>query len=196
MKSEMALTFTKLAISDVVLIKPQVFLDDRGYFFEVYKSSEFQKQGINVNFVQENHSFSKAGVIRGLHFQRNPSAQGKLVRIVQGKVFDVAVDIRQGSPTYGKWVSATLSAENQLMLWVPPGFAHGVCALEDSHFLYKVSSAEYSAKDDCSILWNDPAIQIKWPIENPNLSDKDRVGKRLEDIESNFLLSTQPDIQT
>jgi len=187
MKSAMTFTFTKLAIPEIVLIKPQLFLDDRGYFFEVYKSSEFQKQGVNVDFVQENHSFSKAGVIRGLHFQQNPSAQGKLIRIVQGKVFDVAVDIRQGSPTYGKWVSTILSAKNQFMLWVPPGFAHGICALEDSHFLYKVSGAEYSAEDDRSILWNDPNIQIKWPVENPNLSAKDRAGKQLEEINSNFL---------
>lgn len=180
--------FTRLAIPDVILIEPQLFKDERGFFAETYKASEFKANGIDVNFVQDNHSLSTAGVLRGLHFQKNPNAQGKLVRVVKGKVFDVAVDIRNGSPTYGKWVSAILSDENYAMLWIPAGFAHGVCVLEDNtHLLYKVSGGEYSPQDDRSILWNDPDIGIEWPIENPEISEKDRMAKRLNEIDSNFV---------
>lgn len=183
--------FDKLEIPEVILIKPKLFRDDRGYFAEIYKASEFKRHGIHVDFVQDNHSFSKAGVIRGLHFQRNPSAQGKLVRVIQGKVLDVAVDIRQGSPTFGKWVSAILSDKNHEMLWIPVGFAHGVCALEDAHLLYKVSGSEYNANDNCSILWNDPEIHVRWPIKNPELSENDRTAKSLNDIDNNFFYEKQ-----
>lgn len=183
----MSFAFIKLEIPEVILIKPKLFKDDRGYFTETYKASEFKMHGIDVNFVQDNHSFSKAGVIRGLHFQRDPNAQGKLVRAMQGKVFDVAVDIRKGSPTYRKWVSAILSDENHTMLWVPTGFAHGVCVLEEAHLLYKISGAEYNEKDDRSILWNDPKIHVKWPIQDPELSAKDSVAKSLNDIDNNFV---------
>src|SRR3990167_10857941 len=141
--------FTRLAIPDIVLIEPEVFKDNRGFFAETYRASEFKANSIDVSFVQDNHSLSNSGVLRGLHFQKNPNAQGKLVRVVTGKIFDVAVDIRKGSPTYGKWVSAILSDENHAMLWVPAGFAHGVCVLEDNtHLLYKVSGGEYSPQDD------------------------------------------------
>lgn len=185
----MPFTFTCLEIPSVILIRSSVFSDIRGHFSETYKASEFLKNGIDGCFLQDNHSFSRAGVIRGLHFQRNPVAQGKLVRVVQGKLFDVAVDIRQGSPTYGKWVGTILSAENYAMLWIPPGFAHGVCALEDTHFLYKISGAEYSKADERSILWNDPEINIDWPIKNPQLSEKDGVGELLCAIDNNFIYS-------
>lgn len=180
--------FTRLAIPEVILVEPQLFGDERGFFAETYKASEFKANGIDVDFVQDNHSRSKAGVLRGLHFQKNPNAQGKLVRVVKGKIFDVAVDIRQGSPTYGKWVSAILSDENHAMLWVPPGFAHGVCVLEDdTHLLYKVSGGEYSPPDDRSILWDDPDIGVEWPITAPDLSEKDKKGKRLSEVDSNFI---------
>lgn len=183
----MPFEFKRLEIPEVILVEPKVFGDDRGFFAETFKASDFKANGIDVDFVQDNHSLSKAGVLRGLHFQKNPNAQGKLVRVTSGKVFDVAVDLRQGSPTYGKWVSAILSDKNHAMLWVPPGFAHGVCVLEDdTHLLYKVSGGEYSPEDDRSIQWNDPDIGVEWPIDNPDLSEKDKAGKRLADIDNNF----------
>lgn len=179
--------FIPLSIPDLILIKPMIFNDNRGFFTETYKASEFKANGIDAHFVQDNHSASGAGVIRGLHFQKNPNAQGKLVRVVKGKIFDVAVDIRKKSPTFGQWASAILNAENHAMLWIPPGFAHGVCILEnDTHMLYKVSGSEYSPADDRSIIWNDPDIHITWPIANPALSEKDRAGKLLHDVDVNF----------
>ncbi|OGT43032.1 MAG: dTDP-4-dehydrorhamnose 3,5-epimerase [Gammaproteobacteria bacterium RIFCSPHIGHO2_12_FULL_40_19] len=184
----MPFQFTRLAIPDVILIEPKVFKDDRGFFAETYKTSEFKANGIDVNFVQDNYSISNTGVIRGLHFQCNPNAQGKLVRVVSGKVFDVAVDIRKGSPTYGKWVSTILSTENNAMIWIPSGFAHGVCILEDNtKLLYKVSGAEYTPQDERSIIWDDAKIGIDWPIKNPEVSVKDRVGKSLAEIDNNFV---------
>ena len=183
----MSFVFIKLEIPEVILIKPKLFKDDRGYFIEIYKASDFKMHGIDINFVQDNHSFSKAGIIRGLHFQRNPNAQGKLVRVMQGKVFDVVVDIREGSPTYGKWVSTILSGKNHAMVWVPMGFAHGICVLEDAHVLYKLSGAEYNEMDYRSILWNDPKIHVKWPIQDPDLSAKDCMAKSLHDIDNNFI---------
>lgn len=183
----MPFVFKSLEIPDVILVESKPFADERGFFIETYKESVFKINGINVNFVQDNHSFSKASVIRGLHFQRNPNAQGKLVCVMQGKIFDVAVDIRRGSPTYGKWVSAILSDKNHNMLWVPIGFAHGYCVLEDNtHLMYKVSGAEYCPEDDRSIIWSDQNINIRWPIQNPDLSDKDRNAKNLCDIDNNF----------
>ncbi len=183
----MPFTFTKLEIPEVILVEPKLFRDERGFFAETYKASEFKANGINVDFVQDNHSVSGKGVVRGLHFQKNPNAQGKLVRVVRGKVLDVAVDIRRGSPTYGKWVSAILSDENHAMLWVPPGFAHGVCVLEDNtHFLYKVSGSEYAPQDDRSIAWDDPEINVAWPIQQPELSAKDKAAKQLVECDHNF----------
>ncbi|SRR5579883_534181 len=182
----MPFKFTPLAIPDVILVEPTLFGDSRGFFAETYKACDFKANGITPDFVQDNHSKSKAGVLRGLHFQNNPKAQGKLVRVASGSVFDVAVDIRKNSPTYGKWVSAILSGDNHHMLWVPPGFAHGVLVLEDdTHLLYKVSEV-YSPAHDRAIRWDDPAIGINWPIENPELSDKDRNAPFLNDIDANF----------
>jgi dTDP-4-dehydrorhamnose 3,5-epimerase len=177
--------FTILEIPEVVLIEPKAFGDDRGFFMETFKASEFASFGIAGNWVQDNHSRSKKGVLRGLHFQTSPHAQGKLVRVVAGAVFDVAVDIRKNSPTFGRWVGATLSAQNKHMLWIPQGFAHGVLTLEDnSDFLYKVSGSEYSPMFERSIRWNDPLLKISWPMGNPELSEKDRVAPTLaEQIE-------------
>lgn len=175
--------FTSLAISDVILIEPKMFLDERGSFAEIYKASEFKANGIDTNFVQNNYSVSKKGVIRELHYQKNPNGQGKLVRVTQGKIFDVAVDIRQNSSTFGKWVSSFLSADNHAMLWVPSGFAHGFCAIEENtQVVYKISSSEYSPQHERFIIWNDADIQIQWPIEYPDLSEKDRLGKCLRDL--------------
>ena len=170
----MPFEFKKLEVPDVVLIHPRAFGDERGFFMESYRSTDFHAFGIYDNFQQDNHSKSVAkGTLRGLHFQREPKAQAKIVRVVRGSVFDVAVDIRPDSPSFGKWVSAILTAENKAMLYIPKGFAHGVCTLEDNtEILYK-SSGIYSPEHEGGIMWNDPELGIAWPVENPVLSDRD-----------------------
>jgi len=178
----MPFRFERLQIPDVILIEPTVFPDERGFFMETYKYSEFAAFGIKERFVQDNHSRSKKGILRGLHYQRLPKAQGKLVRAVVGEIFDVAVDIRKGSPTYGKWVGEKLSAGNIQMLYIPPGFAHGFCVLsKEAEVIYKVTE-EFSPEHDAGIIWNDPEIGIDWPIEYPIVSAKDtglpRLGAR------------------
>ncbi len=182
----MTFEFKRLEIPGVILITPKVFSDERGFFMESYKESEFKANGINFEFKQDNHSKSSKNVLRGLHYQLEPYAQGKLVRVITGKIFDVAVDIRKGSPTFGKWVSAELSEDNKKMLWIPPGFAHGFLSLEDNtNVLYK-STNEYNKESERGISWNDPEIGIKWPINNPLLSDKDKKHPILKDADINF----------
>ncbi|MBX9748411.1 MAG: dTDP-4-dehydrorhamnose 3,5-epimerase [Roseococcus sp.] len=180
---------TPQAIPEVLLIEPKRFGDARGFFSEVWKRSALAAQGFAVDFVQDNHSFSRdVGVLRGLHFQRPPTPQGKLVRVVRGRILDVAVDIREGSPTYGQHVTAELSAENWAQLWVPRGFAHGFVTLEpDTEVLYKVDG-EYDPATDAGIAWDDPALGIAWPIPpgGVTLSDKDRKAPRLADIPPPF----------
>ena len=164
-----------LAISDVVLLEPKVFGDERGFFYESYNQQAFQQAtGLDVTFVQDNHSRSARNVLRGLHYQLPPKAQGKLVRAVVGEVFDVAVDLRENSPTFGQWVGEKLSAENKRMMWVPPGFAHGFLVLSEyAEFLYKTTDY-YAPEFERSILWNDPDLAIKWPLSGePVLSAKD-----------------------
>lgn len=164
-------------IPDVLIIEPKVYGDDRGFFYESFNQKAFeQTTGLHVNFVQDNHSKSSQGVLRGLHYQiKQP--QGKLVRVVAGEVFDVAVDIRKGSKTYGKWVGEILSAENKRQLWVPEGFAHGFLVLSESaEFLYKTTDY-YAPEHERCILWNDPDLRVEWPFEGePALSGKDRSG--------------------
>ena len=167
-----------MEIPDVVLLTPRVFGDDCGFFFESYNEKVFQEMtGIKPAFVQDNHSRSQKGVLRGLHCQVPPHAQGKLVRVVAGEVFDVAVDIRKGSPFFGKWVGAVLSAENKRQLWIPPGFAHGFVTLSDTaECLYK-TTAFYAPESERCILWNDPDIGVDWQYDGtPLLSEKDRKG--------------------
>ncbi len=186
----MPFEFIKTEIPDVVLIKPKVFKDDRGFFLETYKKSDFEKAGIKAEFVQDNHSKSVKGVLRGLHFQKKPFAQGKLVRCIKGRIFDVAVDIRKGSPTYGKWVGYELSEENKHILWIPEGFAHGFLTLSDeAEVIYKVSGGEYSPEHDAGIIWNDPDIDIKWPLDQVDeiiLSEKDKKLPFLREIDTSF----------
>jgi len=162
-------------IPDVVIVEPAVFGDDRGWFMESFNQERFNKELGKLGlpearpFVQDNHSCSKAGVLRGLHYQLPPHAQGKLVRVVQGAAFDVAVDIRRGSPTFGQWVGAELNADNKRQLWIPEGFAHGFLALQDeTHFLYK-TTALYAKDSERSVLWSDPAIGIEWPVSQLTL---------------------------
>jgi len=172
-------------IPEVVLFTPKVFGDERGFFYESFNARVFSEvTGLQPDFVQDNHSRSVKGVLRGLHYQLAPHAQGKLVRVVQGEVFDVAVDIRRSSPTFGKWVGAVLSAENKNQLWIPPGFAHGFVTLsETAEFLYKTTDF-YSPKCERCIAWDDPAVGIEWPIDFiPSLSGKDQLGVALADAE-------------
>ena len=168
------------SLPGVVLLQPKVYRDDRGFFLESYRADRFRDAGIPDAFVQDNHSRSQKGVLRGLHYQE-PNAQGKLVRCTRGAIFDVAVDIRKGSPTFGKWFGVELNDRSNQILWVPPGFAHGFCArADDTDVLYKVT-AFYDPKSDRSIVWNDPDIGIAWPIRDARLSPKDAAAPRLRD---------------
>lgn len=179
----MPFKFTQCEINGLVVVEPKVFNDERGFFLESYKKTEFAENGIDVVFCQDNHSVSSKGVLRGLHFQRAPFAQAKLVRVVKGRVWDVAVDIRKNSPTFKRWIGVELSEENRRMFYIPEGFAHGFIALtDDVHLLYKCSN-EYSPTHDAGIIWNDPEIAVQWPIDEPVLSEKDNVLPYLKDAE-------------
>jgi dTDP-4-dehydrorhamnose 3,5-epimerase len=170
---------TPSALPDVLIVEPRVFGDERGFFFESYNRRALAQAGLDAEFVQDNHSRSLRGVLRGLHYQVE-RAQGKLVRVIEGEVFDVAVDIRRSSPTFGRWMGISLSAENKRMLWIPPGFAHGFLVLSDSaDFLYKTTDYWYP-EHERSLLWNDPAIGIEWPLAGaPLLAAKDVAGRPL-----------------
>ena len=171
----------KTKLEGVLLVTPQVFGDERGFFMETYNRDKAIDLGLPGEFVQDNHSKSSYGVLRGLHYQ-NPTWQGKLVRVVQGEIFDVAVDIRTGSPTYGEWIGFTLNDENKQQLYVPEGFAHGFCVTSPTaEVVYKCTDM-YAPDQEGSLMWNDPDIGIDWPIENPSLSAKDKVGQRLADL--------------
>jgi len=177
--------YTQLNIPDIILIEPQVFGDHRGFFMETFRNDEFNQKATHATFVQDNHSKSGQGILRGLHYQIKQT-QGKLVRVISGEVFDVAVDIRKSSPFFGKWAGAILSAENKKALWVPPGFAHGFYVLSnEAEFTYKCTDY-YAPEHEKSILWNDPSIAIDWPIipgTTPILSQKDEKGLTLENAE-------------
>lgn len=182
----MAFEFVRFAVPGPVLIKPQVFGDDRGFFLELYKRSDFVQNGILDHLVQDNFSRSSKGVLRGLHYQKLPKAQGKLVTCVKGTIYDVAVDIRRGSPHFGTALGIELSGENKHLFYLPPGFAHGFQVVSDiAEVLYKCSD-EYSPADDRGIIWNDPDIKIAWPLPDPLLSGKDRLHPRLRDCDNNF----------
>ncbi len=166
--------FIKTKFKDAFLIKPKVFSDHRGFFLESYSEKVFQENGINAHFVQDNHSLSVSkGVLRGIHFQKSPFAQAKLVRVTRGSIYDVIADLRKDSSTFGQWQSFELTASNFLMLFIPRDFGHGFCTLEDNtEFMYKVDNV-YAPEADSGIIWNDPDLKIDWPIEKPILSEKD-----------------------
>lgn len=172
----------KTKLKDCVIIEPKVFGDERGFFLETFQAERYSDLAdINLSFVQDNHSRSSKGVLRGLHFQKT-KPQGKLVRVVKGEVYDLAVDIRQGSQTFGEWEAVILSEENKTQFWVPPGFAHGFVVLSDTaDFEYKCTDY-YDPTDEGSILWNDPDLDIPWPIEHPKLSDTDAIAPKLVDL--------------
>ena len=178
-----AMKISPTRISEVLVLEPDVYADKRGYFMETFRSSYLTKHGVELNFVQDNQSQSRIGTLRGLHYQLE-FPQGKLVRVISGTVFDVAVDIRKSSSTFGKWVGETLSAENKKQLWIPPGFAHGFLVLSNSAELFYKCTEYYHPEDDHSLLWNDPAVGIEWPLQNrePILSEKDRIAQCLSQI--------------
>lgn len=179
----MPFEFKKLEIDGLILIKPKVFADNRGFFMESYKKSTFSENGINVEFVQYNHSKSVKGVLRGLHYQAKPKAQVKLVRCIKGKIYDVAVDLRANSSTFGKWVKVELSEENNNLLFIPEGFAHGFVVVSDEAELLYKTNTEFSPQHDRGVLWCDKDINIDWGIDfEPILSEKDKVQPRLKEI--------------
>lgn len=170
----MPFRFKELEIPGIILIEPEVFHDDRGFFLETYHEKSFSQFGITDRFVQENHSKSNKGTLRGLHYQIDPFAQGKLVRVIRGEIFDVAVDIRNDSPYFGRWLAETLSEENKRIIYIPPGFAHGFCVLSVTAEVVYMSTNVYSPQHERGIIWNDPDLGIEWPFEDPVLSLKDR----------------------
>ena len=184
----------RLSIPDLVVIESEAYHDARGFFMETFKKSDFEKFGLGMEFVQDNLSKSKKGTIRGLHYQRDPAAQGKLLRVLSGSVYEVAVDIRRGSPTFGKYAGVKLTSENGEMFWIPPGFAAGMISLADDSILAYKTTAEYSKKDEGGIIWNDPSISIEWPlneyrIDKPIISEKDLQHPNLKDADINFVYS-------
>jgi len=184
----MPVTIIKTRIPDVVIIEPAVFRDKRGFFLETYNKNMLLKNGLDVTFVQDNHSHSERGTLRGLHYQLM-YPQAKLVFVVRGAVFDVAVDIRRGSPTFGTWIGEVLSEENKRQMYIPEGFAHGFCVLSDSaDFMYKCTDF-YHPEDDRGINWNDPSLGVTWPITGPTLSEKDTGLPLLEEISPDLLFS-------
>ena len=178
----MPFTFQRAKLSEIIIITPKIYADERGFFLESYKASEFA-ENIGVSFVQDNHSYSTKGVLRGLHYQLPPREQGKLVRCVYGEIYDVAVDIRRTSPTFGKWMGIALSADNCTMCYIPPGFAHGFYTKsEEAHVMYKMTE-EYAPYYERGILWNDNSIGIQWPSDKVILSDKDQQNSLLNNAE-------------
>lgn len=173
-------------LGGALIIEPKIFGDDRGFFYETYQSQRYKAAGIELDFVQDNRSRSSKGVLRGLHFQKN-KPQGKLVTVTQGKVFDVAVDLRKDSPTFGQHASVLLTGDNRVQFYIPPGFAHGFCVLSDTaDFQYKCTDY-YDPTDEGGLLWNDPELAIAWPLTNPTLSAKDSVQPTLDQIRTNLL---------
>jgi dTDP-4-dehydrorhamnose 3,5-epimerase len=184
------LTVTKTPLSGLLVIEPKVFGDERGFFMEFYNRDSFAEIGIKEPFLQDNHSRSAKGVVRGLHYQINPSPMGKLVKCTRGRIFDVGVDVRKGSPTFGKWFGELLTGDNHKMLYLPSGFAHGFMSLEDGTDVIYACTGVYTPKDERAVLWNDPDIGIKWPLElvggKALVSGNDEKNPRLKEVEANF----------
>jgi len=183
----MPFTFKKLSIPDVLLIEPKVFPDARGYFAEVYKDSDFSEVGIIKPIAQINYSKSEKNVLRGLHYQKNPKAQGKLMQVIAGEIFDVAVDMRKGSQWFGKWVGERLSMDNLKILYIPEGFAHGFCVLSDTATITYYCTNVYSKEDERGIIWNDSQLKIDWPVKAPIVSERDVKFPLFKDADNNFV---------
>lgn len=180
----MAIKIQKLDIPEILLVEAPAFEDERGYFMETFKQSDFAKAGLPENFVQDNFSYSQKNVLRGLHYQLPPFAQGKLVRVVDGVIWDVAVDVRQSSPTFKKWVAYELSDKNRKAFYIPPGFAHGFVVLSETAKVYYKTTAEYNKESERGVVWNDPQLNIGWPVQNPVLSDKDKGYPNIANLEA------------
>ena len=181
--------FTPTPLSGLMVIEPKVFSDNRGFFMEYYNKEGYAENGFNETFIQDNHSRSKKGVVRGMHYQIHPHPMGKLVKVVRGKIFDAGIDIRKGSPTFGKWYGEILSGENHKMLYFPPGFAHGFLCLEDNTEVVYKSTGMFDAASERAIIWNDPEVGIKWPLNEVKeviVSEKDQKHPSLKDAETNF----------
>jgi dTDP-4-dehydrorhamnose 3,5-epimerase len=183
----MAFRFTRSDIPEVVLIEPPVFPDARGFFMETYKQSEFVSAGINEIFVQCNQSKSSKGILRGLHYQKGPKGQAKLIRALSGEIYDVVVDLRRGGPSYGRSIAMMLSAENKRMLYVPVGFAHGFCVTSVEAEILYMTTEEYAPREETGVLWSDPDLKIDWPVTKPILSPRDRAWPHLRDADNNFV---------
>ena len=185
----MPFTFDQIDLPGVVVIQPRVFEDERGGFLETYRYSQFSEAGIAERFVQTNLSWSQKGVLRGLHYQVEPDAQGKLVSVSQGEIYDVVVDVREDSPTLGQWRAVNLSSSNRTMVYVPPGYAHGFCVLTESAQVAYATTSEYAPESERGIIWNDPSLAIAWPVETPTVSAKDQALPRLHEAVSRRLAS-------
>jgi dTDP-4-dehydrorhamnose 3,5-epimerase len=183
----MPFRYKQLEIPEVILIESRAFEDARGYFMEIYRQSDFEAAGVNEVFTQDNFSHSFRGVLRGLHYQKQPKAQGKLIGVIRGEIFAVALDIRKGSPSYGHWVGVILSDKNLSMLYVPVGFAHGFCITGDEADVFYKTTAEYSPELERGILWNDPELGINWPVKKPILSRKDAKLPLLTEADNDFI---------
>tara|TARA_B110000444_G_C18681865_1_gene520134 strand:+ start:155 stop:697 length:543 start_codon:yes stop_codon:yes gene_type:complete len=176
----------KTPIEGLLLIRPKIFRDERGYFFESWSKDTFERNGLDFNFVQDNQSLSSKGVLRGLHFQNPPFSQGKLVRVIKGAILDVSVDIRKDSPTYGQYFSVELSEDNKTIFWIPPGFAHGFLTLEDNTIVTYKCTGIYNAASEASLIWDDATLNIDWRIDSPLVSDKDLLGVDFKNFDSQF----------
>ncbi len=187
----MPFTFTRLQIPDLILIEPTIFEDERGFFLETYKLNNFASIGIFDFFVQENHSFSYRDVLRGLHYQNPPKAQGKLISVIKGEIYDVAVDIRKGSPDFGKWVGVNLSENNRSILYIPQGFAHGFCVLSESAGVIYKTTEFYTPALEAGIIYNDIDLKIDWPITNPILSEKDKNWPEFKKVDFGFYFNSR-----
>ncbi|HWW87773.1 MAG TPA: dTDP-4-dehydrorhamnose 3,5-epimerase [Vicinamibacterales bacterium] len=180
----MSFSFHTTSLRGVILIEPKVHGDERGFFLESFKQSDFAAAGLDLRFVQENHSRSEYGVLRGLHYQRAPRAQGKLLRVVVGSIFDVAVDLRDGSPTFGKWLGIELSAANHRSIYIPPGFAHGFCVVSPEAEVIYNTTVEYAPNYEHGLRWDDPSLNISWPVTDPVLSERDRHWPHLVTVQA------------
>lgn len=176
----------KTNVPDLLIVEPKVFRDERGYFFEAHNQKKLKEAGLDVTFVQDNESKSQRGVLRGLHFQKPPYAQGKLVRVIKGAVLDIAVDIRKGSPAFGKYHAVKITEENKKMFWIPPGFAHGFVTLEDETIFFYKCTDYYNKESEASIFWNDPNLNIDWGVEDPVISEKDQKAPYFAHFDSPF----------
>ena len=182
----MPFQFKKLNIPDLVVVTPNIFRDDRGFFSEIFKSVEFEENGIKDRWIQVNHSQSKKNVLRGLHYQKNPAAQAKLIRVIAGKIFDVAIDMRKGSPSFGRWAGLELSSQSAQLLYIPVGFAHGFCVLSEMAEVEYFASQLYSPQEERGVRFDDPALGISWPIKHPIVSKKDAGLPVLKEADCNF----------